>query len=284
MSRIVLVTETGSDITPELAAKYNIQIVPMHVKLGEKNYNDGSFPVQKIVDYYYMTGRLPKTSGSTVEDFTQTFDDVHEKWPDAEILYLAYSSVTTDSFRNAQIAAENRNYVYMADTKHVSIGQLAVIVEVAKYIRDNPHVSVYDVMRYVDGLAVMTKMCFVPNNLEFLRVGGRVSNKAFLGARILGIHPCIEILNGKLIATKKYYGKMSKVATRLIREYAEKYKLKKDRLWLVYTVGLPEEIRNNIENAAWGCGFEKLQWIQAKAVITTHGGPAAFGLAGISEE
>lgn len=284
MSRIILVTETGSDITPELAAKYNIHFVPMHVTLGEKSYDDGSFPVKKIVDYYYETGQLPKTSGCTVEDFNKVFDEIHGKEPEADIIYLAYSSAISESYHNAQKAAESREYVHIMDTKQVCIGQLALVIEVAKYVRNNPHVSVYDVMRYVEKLVPVTKMCFIPNNLDFLRAGGKVGKGFFLSARIFGIHPCIEVLNGKLQATKKYYGKMAKVAGQLIRDYAEKYKLKKDELWLVYTVGLPEEIRNAIEDAAWGSGFNKLRWIQAKAVITTHGGPAAFGLAGFSKE
>ena len=37
------------------------------------------------------------------------------------------------------------------------------------------------------------------------------------------------------------------------------------------------------ENAAKECGFEKIKWIQAAGVITTHGGPAAFGFTGFAE-
>ena len=126
-------------------------------------------------------------------------------------------------------------------------------------------------------------MCFLPDNLEFLRAGGRVSNVAFLGSRILNIHPCIEILDGKLIATKKYRGKMTKVAAQLVHDYEKAYDLEKDCLWLVYTVGLSKEVKNSVEAAAKECGFKELMWIQANGVITTHGGPAAFGLAGLSK-
>lgn len=34
--------------------------------------------------------------------------------------------------------------------------------------------------------------------------------------------------------------------------------------------------------AAKECGFRETKWIQANGVITTHGDPAAFGLAGMS--
>lgn len=284
MRQIILVAETGSDIAPDLAAQYNIQIVPMHVSFESETYDDGAFPVEKICDYYHSTGKLPKTSGSTPEDFNQVFDDIHQKWPEAEILYLAYSAVTTCSYQSAKIASEGRDYVTAIDTKQVSVGQAAVVVEVAKVLQENPQMTMEEAVKVVEELLPRARMCFMPDNLEFLRAGGRVSNVAFLGARILGIHPCIEILDGKLVATKKFRGKMTKVSAQLIKEYSVKYNLKKDNLWLVYTVGFSNEVRECVEKAAQECGFENLQWIQAQGVITTHGGPAAFGLAGFSED
>lgn len=142
--------------------------------------------------------------------------------------------------------------------------------------------SVSDAADAAMNLLSRAKMCFLPDNLEFLRAGGRVSNAVCLGSRILHIHPCIEILDGKLVATKKYRGKMKKVATQLIRDYANTYHLERDILWMVYTVGLQDEIRTAAEETAKECGFKKIQWIQAQGVITTHGGPAAFGIAGFS--
>lgn len=284
MKSIILVAETGSDITPELAKQYGIKIVPMHVTFGEEALDDGTFSPEKIRDYYKTTGKLPKTSGSTPEDFTQVFDMIHQESPDAEILYLAYSAVTTCSYQSAIIASEGRDYVTVVDTKQVSVGQAAVVVGMAQYLENNPELSVRQAAWKAKELLERANMCFVPDNLEFLKAGGRVSNVAFLGSRILNIHPCIEILDGKLIATKKYRGKMKKVAAQLVKDYVEKYDLERDCLWLVYTVGLSDEVRNSVESAAEECGFKKLQWIQAGGVITTHGGPAAFGLAGLSRK
>ncbi len=283
MKKIILVAETGSDITPELAAQYNIQMVPMHVSFDDETLDDGSFSPEKIYDYYKTSGKLPKTSGSTPEDFEKVFDRIHEQWPEAEILYLAYSAVTTCSYQSAKIAAEDRNYVTAVDTKQVSIGQAAVVVEMAKLLQENEDWTVAQAAEAAIAVSARAKMCFMPDNLEFLRAGGRVSNVAFLGSKVLKIHPCIEILDGKLVATKKYRGKMVKVAAQLIKDYAELYNLKRDCLWLVKTVGISEEVIASVEEAAKECGFEKLQWIQANGVITTHGGPAAFGLAGFAK-
>ena len=280
MSSIILVAETGSDITPELARQYHIRVVPMHVAFGTETRDDASFPPEEIRDYYLRTGKLPTTSGSTPEDFTVMFDAIHAEHPDAQILYLAYSAVTTCSYQSAQIAAEGRDYVTAVDTKQVSVGQCAVVVATARLLEQNPDMDIKEAAKAAEAFSEQVQMGFLPDNLEFLRAGGRVSNAACLGSRILSLHPCIEILNGKLLATKKYRGKMVKVAAQLVEEYAEKYQLDRSELWFIYTVGLDEEVRRAAEEAAKRCGFAQLNWVRANGVITTHGGPAAFGVAG----
>lgn len=285
MKKIILVTETGSDITEELAKKYHIEIVPMHVSFGTETLDDGAFPVEKIVEYYKTTGKLPTTSGSTPADFEVKFDEIHEKYPDAQILYLAYSAITTCSYQSAMIASEGRDYVTAIDTKQISMGQGNIVCKMAEILEANPNMELDEAVGIVNDLIKRANMCFVPNNLEFLRAGGRVSNVAFLGASILGIHPCIELIDGKLTATKKYRGKMTKVAAQLVEEYVEKYKLdRNETLWAANTVGLCEEVKMIIIETAKKCGFEKIEWIETQGVITTHGGPAAFGIAGFSEK
>ena len=283
MRKIILVAESGSDITKELAAKYGIHVVPMHVAFDDVTEDDGTFPAERIPEHYRNTGRLPKTSGSTPEDFIKAFDELHEKYPEAQILYLAYSAITTCSYQSAVIASEDRDYVTMIDTKQVSVGQAAVVVKVAEILAENPDMTVAQAAEEAVKVLSRAHMCFLPDNLEFLRAGGRVSNAAYLGSRILGIHPCIEILDGKLTATKKYRGKMVKVAAQLIKDYADEYKLNRDRIWFIYTVGLSDEVHASVEAAAKECGFKEIVKVQAHGVITTHGGPAAFGIAGLSD-
>ena len=284
MKKIILVAETGSDITKEMAEKYGIEMVPMHVSFDTVTTDDGTFPAQKIVDYYRETKKLPKTSGSTPEDFIKKFDEIHEKYPEAHIVYLAYSAVTTCSFQSAIIAAEDRDYITAIDTKQVSAGQGNIVVEVAKELQKNPDMTVDEVVTIANEYIERARMCFIPDNLEFLRAGGRVSNVAYLGASILNLHPTIEIIDGRLMATKKYRGKMKKVAKQLIDEYAANYHLAKDKLWLIYTVGLSDEVKESIQEALEDNGFVDVTWVQAHGVITTHGGPAAFGIAGFSAE
>lgn len=283
-SKIVLVAETGSDITPELAEELGIWLVPMHVSMGDETLDDGSFPPEEVCAYYDRTGKVPQTSASAPADFETVFDEIHRLWPEKEILHLAYSAVTTCSYQNALLASEGRDYVTSVDTKHVSVGQGAVVREAARLLRENPDMTVEEAARAVEEIGKKARMCFIPKNLDYLRAGGRVSNVVALTGNLLGLHPCIEILDGKLMAKKKYRGVLEKVVPKLIREYAEQNALRKDQVYFIFSPGLPEEIRAVAEATARECGFQSMEWIKTGCVITCHGGPSAFGIVGFSEE
>lgn len=282
MSQFVLVAETGSDIPPELAKEWGIYLVPMHVAMNGLTRDDGSFPVEEICDFYHHTGTLPKTSGCSPEDFAKVFSEIHAAYPDRQILHLAYSAVTTVSYQSALIAAENLDYVTSVDTKHVSAGQAAVVMLVAKALSQRSDVTLNQAVQLVHSISDRVKMCFMPSDLEYLRAGGRVSNATALGGRLLNLHPCIEVIDGSLTAKKKYRGNPEKVVPALIRDYAQQERLEKAHILLIWSVGLSDEIKQIAQTEVRHLGFESYSWWKTGCVITTHGGPGVFGMVGLS--
>lgn len=284
MEKIILLVETGADVPAELAKELGIEIVPMHVEMNGVTLDDGTFPVENILDYYKDGHKLPKTSGSTPFDFEAMFDRLQGEHPDAKILYLAYSAVTTCSCQSAIIASEGRENITIIDTKQVSIGQGMIAIELAKMLRAKPEMSFDEVVAAANDMIAQAKMCFLPDNLAFLRAGGRCSNAAAIVGGLLKLKPCIELLDGKLVATKKYRGLMKKVFAQVIEEYAEHYALDRRVLYIVYTVGLADEVRLAAEETAKAKGFAAVEFVRAGGVITTHGGPAAIGMAGFTKK
>ena len=282
-SQIVLVAETGSDITAEQAKEYGIYLVPMHVSMAGQTLDDGTFPAEDVCAYYDSTGKVPQTSASAPSDFAKVFDEIHQKWPEKKILHLAYSAVTTCSYQNAFLAAEELDYVTSVDTKQVSVGQAAVVLEVAKLLKEHPEMGIEEAAEAAKRIADQVQMCFVPKNLDYLRAGGRVSNVVALTGNLLGLHPCIEILDGKLMAKKKYRGALEKVIPKVIRDFAEKHNLKKEKVYFIYSPGLEEGQRRIAEETAQSIGLKEFSWMKTGCVITCHGGPGCFGIVGFSE-
>jgi len=283
MSSIILLAETGSDITPELAAKHNVRLVPMHVSLGDVTLDDGTFPPEDVCSYYDRTGKTPTTSGSTPYDFESVLDEIFAADPEARVLYLAYSAVTTCSYHSCQLAVVEKPYadnVRLVDTKHVSVGQGAVVMAVSDWLKANPEATLDEAAAKAEEIGLQTKMCFIPKNLDYLRAGGRCSNAVALVGNLLNLHPCIEIIDGKLIAGKKYRGAMAKLAPQLLREFTEKHNLSKDHIYFINTPYMEESIRTVLDAEAKALGYKEITWMKTGCVITCHGGAGAFGIVG----
>ena len=281
--KILITAETGSDIPRELAKELGIVLIPMHVSLGDQTLDDGTFPPEDVCAYYDATGKCPTTSGSTPYDFESIYDPLFEADPELRILHLAYSAVTTCSYHSCELAIEGKPYeknVRIVDTKHVSVGQCAVAVAVSRWLTEHPGATVDEAAEAAVQIGLQTKMCFIPDNLDYLRAGGRCSNAAALVGNLLQLHPCIEIIDGRLIAGKKYRGKLAKVAPVLLGEFAAKHDLKKEHLYCINTPYMDEGVREALNAQAAALGFEKTTWVKTGCVITCHGGPGAFGIVG----
>lgn len=279
MSSIVIVTESGSDITAAEAAELGIEIVPMHVAIGDVTIDDGSLDPAEMLEQCRQLGVLPRTSGSTPADFSVVFDRIHEERPEAHILYIAYSAATTCSFESARIAAEGRGYVSMFDTGHVTIGLALVVRKTAERLRENPDITVTELLEWSLAYSKRVRMGFLPGDLGYLRAGGRLSNAAFVGATLLRIRPIIELIDGRLVATRKLRGKMASCVLDFMDHMIADAPADTSTLFFVRSCGLPLATQQAAERRAREMGFAELRWYDTQDVITSHCGPGSFGVA-----
>ena len=162
------------------------------------------------------------------------------------------------------------------------VGQAAVVLETAKLLREHPEMEVEEAAPAVRAICDRVQMCFVPKNLDYLRAGGRVSNVVALTGNLLSLHPCIGIIDGKLVAKKKYRGALVRLIPKLIADFADKHRLEKDLLYLIWSPGLDAACRQAAEECASTLGFRQVLWMKTGCVITCHGGPGCFGIVGFA--
>lgn len=284
MKKYVITTESGSDLSKEIIDRYNIQVIPMHVTMGDETYPDGSFDVQRVFDFYEETGTLPKTSGSTPQDNTEVFKKVFAKYPDAHIIHIAYSAVTTVSFNAANIAAQDFKNVHLVDCKHVSIGAAAIVKATAEFIEDNPNTSPEEIIAFVEDIRERTHMVFLPKTLVYLRAGGRVSNLAFHGASLLKIQPTIILANGYLVSGKKYRGSFDLCLKRMINDFFKSYTIDPETVLVIGAPSVDDYHKEVIYELLRENGIQEARWMSAGAVISSHGGPGAIGITGIEKK
>lgn len=280
MDNIIIVTESGADIPAAMKEQYGIYILPMHVTMEDKDLDDGMFPIREIFDYYQKNKKIPSTSATNPEEYHLCFEEIHKQYPNKKILHLCYSAVTTSTFQNSLIASEGMDYVYHLDTKNVSGGQAAIIKKIAEHLRKYPHTTMEELQEKAKEWIKRARFSFLPGDLAYLKAGGRVSNAQYLGATLLNLKPLIEVKEGYLIGTKKYRGSMGKVCRKMVLDMIEQYRYENDFLWLLYSEGLAQAIRTEMEELIKEKGYSNVEWIKTGGVVTVHSGPGAFGIIG----
>lgn len=281
MRRIILTTESGADLPEVLMDKHDIQVVPMHVIMDGQDYLDGHLPVKEIFDYYDRTKKIPSTSATNVHEYQEFFKKIKNDFPDRIIIHIGYTSKASASFQNAIIAAEDFEDLFLIDALNVTGGLTAVVMYAVTLLEKEPSIDPAHLIEKIELTIPKSRLAFIPGSLDFLKAGGRVSNLAYLGGALLKIKPCIELVKGKLVSTKKYRGNMSTVAEKLMRDYLNQYNIDRQQIYFIYSIGLSETIKQRINEIAKETGFENSTWIQAGAMISTHSGPGGFGIAGI---
>lgn len=288
MREIVLSTESGSDLPEKLIRQYDFKVVPMHVIIDDRSYDDGRFPLKKVYEYYARTGKVPDTTPVNENEYASFWNGLRREHPNAVIMHFTYSSKASATYAAAIRAVKDFSDVYVIDTLNVSGGCTAHMVRCYHYIQEQlakGEITDYPKLaQELQALADLAVCHFIPGTLEYLRAGGRVSNAQYIGATLLRVKPLIEMENGSLIATKRYRGTMDKIVDKFMREFIAKYKPNRDCLYLMYSMGLAEDVLKRMADNAIAYGFKSYEYVRTGCVISCHGGKGAMGLAAMREE
>ena len=71
---VKIISDSTCDLSPELIAKYDIDILPLHILLGEDEYEDGrNITPQQIYDWSDAHKTTPKTSAPSLAEAIDLF-------------------------------------------------------------------------------------------------------------------------------------------------------------------------------------------------------------------
>ena len=206
--KVLIISDSTSDLSPELIEKYGIKIIPLGVNVGGKEYIDGvDINPDMIYENYEKTGQLPKTAAVNIA----AFSDVFEKYTSEgySIVVFTISGEMSSTQSNARIAASDFDNVYVVDTRNLSTGGGLLVLTAAELAEQGK--SAKEIADECTRLTSYVDASFVIDSLEFLHKGGRCSALAALGANLLQLKPCITVKDGKMGVNKKYRGKFASV-------------------------------------------------------------------------
>ncbi|MBQ2960235.1 MAG: DegV family protein [Oscillospiraceae bacterium] len=273
---VIISADSTCDLPQELVERYDIRIIPLTVLLGEDSYfDDSDFNPDKIYEYYKESGKLPKTSAPSVQQFIDFFTPMVEAG--YEVVHLDISSELSATFSSGRIAASELEGIYNIDSRSLCTGISLLILEAAKCRDDG--MSAAEIAAHIEALVPKVETSFVIDTLEFLWKGGRCSGVAALGANMLKLRPAISMKDGKLDVYKKYRGNMQNVYKQYVRETLSAKEVYGENIFLVDSGEVAPEtvsaVKEIVEELAPGCN---VICSRAGSTISSHCGPGAMGV------
>ena len=266
-----LFADSTCDLSPELISRCHIEILPLHIHLGDKEYADGAtITPDEIYAWADANRATPKTSAIGLEDTVEAYRPVIEAGD--EIVSFAISSQMSSSLNVMRLAAKElaaEDRVHVIDSENLSTGIGLQIMEAAAMAEAGS--SAAEIAEAMEALKGRVRASFVVDTLTYLHRGGRCSGVAALAGMTLKLHPMISVIGGKMEAGKKYRGPIARVVM-LYAKNLEKSLLtaKRDRVFITHS-GCSDAIVAEVKAYLEGLGrFEEILVTRAGCVISSH--------------
>ncbi|MGN0475378.1 MAG: DegV family protein [Acutalibacteraceae bacterium] len=280
-NKIKIIADSTCDLSTEIKEKYDIEVHPFIVNLGDKSFRDGvDIKTNDILNYYKSTGKLSKTAAASPAEYEELF----KKWTEAgyDILFFTISSGFSAAYNNACIAAEGMNNVYVIESANLSTGILLEIMAAGDMIASG--MGAQEIAAAIAEIVPKVRASFVIDTLEFLWKGGRCSGVAALGANLLKLKPCIEVVDGKMSVGKKYRGNIDKVVPQYIKDRLDASpRVVKRRAFITHTFDDMKVVNDAVNQVKATGKFDEVLVTKAGCTIYTHCGPNTLGVLFIDE-
>ena len=208
-----IITDATADLNEELLAGLpEVQIIPMHVEVGGKEYLFGPGGNIDCDEFYgYLrSGQFASTSQINPEVYREHFEAILKQGKD--VLYLCFSSGLSGTIQSAKIAISELQEEYphrtilCLDTLCAAVGEGLFVMEAAR--KQAQGMDIHTLYSWLEAHRLNLCHWVTVDTFDHLKHGGRVSATSAAMGTILGIKPLIHVdENGKLVAVGKPRGK-----------------------------------------------------------------------------
>ena len=215
MSQFVIMTDSCADLTAELVAELDVQVLPLSYEMdGQIVYN---YPDNREMDphaFYDLlrAGKTAVTSAVNVAQFAEAMEAYLQEGKD--VLVLAFSSGLSTTYNSAAIAADDlkekypERKIYVVDTLCASMGQGLLVYLAAKERAKGK--TMEEVRDWAEETKLHIGHQFTVNDLFHLKRGGRVSATTAVVGTMLAIKPVLHVDDeGHLINIGKSRGRVA---------------------------------------------------------------------------
>lgn len=281
---IRLFTDTDCDVTPSIAKEYGYQLISMpYVEKEQVIKPYESWETFAPHEFYerLRKGELASTCALAPTDYIDYFEPVFAAGDD--ILYVHFSAQMTSTFNAMRLALEELQekypdrHFYEIDTKLISIGGLAMAVEIGKLHKAGK--SAEEIMAWAKEEEQHFAVYFFADDLKFFGRSGRVSGLSAALGNVIGIKPIIYMTSdGRMVPVDKARGTKNCIQKLLDNVERLQDRMKDYPIYIASTDcdPLAERLRDAFVER-FGEGYD-LRIIPVNPTIGAHCGPDTTGL------
>jgi DegV family protein with EDD domain len=275
MQKVKIISDSASDISPQIVKDLNITIVPLKVNFGERVYKD--FYDLSSDEFFMMmkkTDVMPKTSMVSPSEWKEVFKKESEQYDC--VICFTLSSNASGTYQSALLAKEElgSGNVEIIDSNSLSYGYGIAVVEAAKMALNGEEKS--EIIKAFTNFMKNIDVYFIVDSLENLRKGGRINlSQAILGT-LLDIKPLLTIENGLVVPVAKIRGKKN-IVNKMIKIFKERGYAENCKIAIAH--GLMPKLKDEMKEKIIEV-FKPREISETKvgSVIGTHAGPGVIGV------
>lgn len=282
MQKIQITTDSTCDLTQELIEKYNLKSLPLAVITDDEHLDGVDYFPTDIFEYVKQTKKLPKTAARSVADYEEFFKPFVDAGTD--VVHIGIGSKLSSSYENACAAAKNmgNDHIFVVDSNSLSTGTGLLVISGAEMVAAGK--TAEQIANKLAERAAFVEASFVVDRLDYLYKGGRCSALAMLGANLLKIKPRLQVVDGKIINSGKYFGKLVPVLKKYIDETLRDYpNMDKKRCFVTHAHLDDESVAEIVEYVKAKNIFGEVLVTTAGSVITSHCGQNTLGILYIND-
>jgi len=274
VTQVRIVTDSTSDLTPEMVREYGITVVPLSVHFGDEQFLDKvEITSEQFFQRLAASPQLPKTSAPSVQAFRQTYESLAADA--AGIVCITVGSKLSGTYNAASLAARDFEHVpvRVVDSRTASIALGLIVIAAAEVARDGASLEEVEVV--ARDAADRTNIVFYADTLEYLQKGGRIGRaRAMLGS-ILEVKPVLTVTEGEAAqyARTRTRGK----AIQALVDWAGK-RVNPERVSVIWQQN-ETDLNRLLDALGQHYPREKIEITQYGPVIGVHVGPGAMGVA-----
>jgi len=275
--RVKITADSTCDLPPEIVERYNIGITPLYIIMDEKPYKDRlEISVTDLFNFVDSGKGMTRSNAINISEYQEYFSEWLKEC-DA-IVHINISSHFSACNQSAQIAAEDFDNVYVVDSHNLSSGSGHTVLDAA--IMAESGMSPEDIVENLKKSIPKVEASFVIGTLKYLHLGGRCSGLQALGANLLKLNPCIEVIDGKMSVGKKYRGSFNKIILKYVEDRLQgRDDIDPKRIFITYPPTMSKELIDEIEEKVKSIReFDEIIRSEAGCVIANHCGPICVGI------